>query len=267
MTPEDMAATAAASVKEYIAARCRALEETFTALVKDTQADLDARIAAIPAGRDGRDVTPQDVQPMIDDAVARAVSALPAPRDGRDVTPQDVQPMIDDAVARAISALPAPVPGQAGRDGADGRDALALEIMPSIDFEKSYPRGTYALHRGGLWRSFQKTDAAHGWECVVNGIAEMNVGIEEDRTLVVRTVLADGVENIHKTILPVVIDRGVWRDGTYMPGDGVTCGGNYFIAQKQTDQRPGGNEDWRLAVRKGRDLSKPVPVKLAQGEA
>ena len=52
----------------------------------------------------------------------------------------------------------------------------------------------------------------------------------------------------------VVLDAGVWRDGqTYVPGDGVTMGGNFFIAQTTTNGKPGKSEDWRLAVRRGTD--------------
>jgi hypothetical protein len=52
-----------------------------------------------------------------------------------------------------------------------------------------------------------------------------------------------------------VIDRGVFKDGTeYDKGDGVTWGGSFWIAQRDTQSKPdAGNGDWRLAVKKGRD--------------
>lgn len=59
--------------------------------------------------------------------------------------------------------------------------------------------------------------------------------------------------------LPVVLDCGVFREGeTYRAGDGVTWGGSFWIAQAETATKPGeGTEDWRLAVKRGRDGKVP----------
>lgn len=71
--------------------------------------------------------------------------------------------------------------------------------------------------------------------------------------------------------LPVVLDRGVYKDGTeYEAGDGVTSGGSFWIAQGATKDRPGTSDAWRLSVKKGRDgkdgelkaAPVPQPVKL-----
>jgi hypothetical protein len=54
--------------------------------------------------------------------------------------------------------------------------------------------------------------------------------------------------------IPTVIDRGVWREGkTYLPGDGVTWAGSFWICQEETSEKPDGGKGWRLAVKKGRD--------------
>src|SRR5690554_5094134 len=61
-------------------------------------------------------------------------------------------------------------------------------------------------------------------------------------------------EKSHQIKLESVIDCGVWDAGkAYDKGDGVTSGGNYWIAQKDTKDAPGTSKDWRMAVRKGRD--------------
>ena len=62
-------------------------------------------------------------------------------------------------------------------------------------------------------------------------------------------------EAVHEIKTAVVIDAGIWREGTaYARGDGVTFGGNFFIAQVDTTSaKPGASEDWRLAVRRGAD--------------
>jgi hypothetical protein len=52
----------------------------------------------------------------------------------------------------------------------------------------------------------------------------------------------------------VVLDRGVFRPGMRAEkGDGVTFGGQYFIAQRDTEAKPGESPDWRLSVKRGRD--------------
>lgn len=56
-----------------------------------------------------------------------------------------------------------------------------------------------------------------------------------------------------KFSLPIVIDRGMWREGKFERGDGVTWGGSFFIAQRDTSAKPETSPDWRLAVKRGRD--------------
>jgi hypothetical protein len=60
--------------------------------------------------------------------------------------------------------------------------------------------------------------------------------------------------------LPVVIDKGVFKDGSeYEPGDGVTWAGSFWIAQEKTAEKPDSGRGWRLAVKRGRD-GKRAPV-------
>lgn len=56
-------------------------------------------------------------------------------------------------------------------------------------------------------------------------------------------------------VLPMVIDRGVWREGQrYERGDGASWNGSFWIAQKDDPAKPGvSNSGWRLAVKSGRD--------------
>lgn len=54
----------------------------------------------------------------------------------------------------------------------------------------------------------------------------------------------------------LILDAGLWKDDAiYVPGDGVTLGGQFFIAQIETTAKPlkNGSDDWRLAVQRGRD--------------
>jgi collagen type III alpha len=51
----------------------------------------------------------------------------------------------------------------------------------------------------------------------------------------------------------IVLDRGVWREGGFKKGDGVSFGGSFFIAQEDTADKPETSKAWRLAVKRGRD--------------
>lgn len=224
---------------------------------KEVAALVAKAVAAIPRPQDGRSITADDVAPLVAAEVAKAVAELPRPKDGESVPADEVQRMVDEAVTKALSAVVAP------KDGEPGRDALQLELQPAIDLEKTYPRGTYARHAGGLWRAFEATKGLHGWECVVDGISHLQ--IEQDGrefTLVAKTSSGDEVRKSVK--VAALVDRGVFKAGTeYEAGDGVTWGGSFFIAQKDAPRgHPGepGCDGWRLAVKRGRDGTKGISV-------
>lgn len=153
--------------------------------------------------------------------------------------------------------------GRDGRQGEPGRDAVQIDVLPAIDATRRYQRGMYASHAGGLVRSFRATDPigagqnldACGWHVVVNGIGEIEIEQIDERSFAVRTQTTAGDRISKQFSLPVVLDRGVFREGeTYERGDGVTFGGSFWIAQKDASTgKPGTSADWRLAVKKGRD--------------
>jgi len=153
--------------------------------------------------------------------------------------------------------------GMDGRDGVEGqpgKDALQIEVISMIDPERKYQRGTWASHKGGLFRSFRVTDplgddfSKAGWECIVNGVASLDAVLGDDlRTLSLDIRTSDGKAVSKSVNIPAVVDRGVFRESeSYAKGDAVTWGGNYCIAQKDAPQgKPGESEDWRIAVKKG----------------
>ena len=119
---------------------------------------------------------------------------------------------------------------------------------------KSYDRGVYALKDGGLWRAHSSTQGERGWECVVNGIKSLDVEQIDDRTVRVTAALSNGGSDVKEFKFPTLIDKGPHKTGErYEKGDGVTYGGSYWIAQKETKSKPGTDADWRMAVKKGRD--------------
>lgn len=145
--------------------------------------------------------------------------------------------------------------GRDGKDGLDGKDALDVTVLPAIDEAKSYPRGTWAAHRGGLWVARKATEALDGWECVVVGVASMSAEFKSDRELECVIELSDGTRRTTGKSFPVMLDRGVYKQGMKaQAGDCVSFGGSLWVAQRDTDAKPGTDDSgWRLAVKKGRD--------------
>lgn len=149
--------------------------------------------------------------------------------DGASVTVEDIKAVVDaraaeweldferraqDVLQRAIDRMTPPKDGRDGKDGIDGKD------------------GQDAL-----------------------GFDDMSVDQDEDGRVTLRFVRGDVVREFPLRF-PVFVDRGTYRDGdSYERGNGVSWGGSFWIAQKAGKLgKPGaGNEDWRLAVKRGRD--------------
>jgi hypothetical protein len=126
-----------------------------------------------------------------------------------------------DALEQRIASAPPP------RDGRDG--------LPGIQGEKG------KAGRDGI-------DGKDGL-----GFEDLVVDYDGERRFALQFLRGAEVKEFAFT-LPLVLDRGVWREGHYEKGDAVTWGGSTWIAQRATDAKPdSGNGDFRLAVKKGRD--------------
>lgn len=199
------------------------------------------------------------VQAMIDEAVAKAMACVEKPADGQPGAPgkdgdsvpvEDVQRMIDAAVAQAMVSVKMPA------DGQPGRDALDIEVLPDIDAAKSYQRGVFATHNGGIWRSYEKTHGMRGWECIARGFPDIRLEMRGERTLAVISIDSVGKEEIKTFSIPVMIYREVWKEGnTYQQGDTVSFGGSLWHcdASDVTDKPGVPGSRWTLCAKKGRD--------------
>ncbi|HBT4716494.1 TPA: phage gp6-like head-tail connector protein, partial [Klebsiella quasipneumoniae subsp. quasipneumoniae] len=208
----------------------------------DIGAMVSEAVAALPLPQDGKSVTPEDVRPLLQELVTAAVGEIPVPRDGKDYDPAVLKQAVDDAVADAVAALP---PAQ------DGRDALHLEIQPFIDEGKSYTRGSYATHNGGLWRAYEKTHGMRGWECIVDGVSDVDISMNGQRNFIVTVNRASGTSEKKSFDIPTMVYRGVFKSGDeYLPGDTVTWGGSLWHCDEQTQDKPGetGSKGWTLAA-------------------
>lgn len=218
-------------------------------------ADLIVIPDPIP-GEPGKDADPELIKQLVSEAVAAI--EIPAPKngepgkDGASVPLEDVQRMVDEAVAKAVAAISIPEP----RNGEDGRDAIHLEILPAIDEQKSYARGTYAQHANGLWRAFERTSGLKGWECIVVGVQSMEIDRDGVREFSVKSVLSDGTACVKSFVLPVMLYKGIYKAGAeHVPGDTVTWGGSLWHCDEKTADKPGevGSCGWSLCAKRGRD--------------
>lgn len=184
---------------------------------------------------------PKPIEPDLE-AIAKLV-VLPEVKDGKDAEPVDLQ-----ALARAAAELiPVPEPEH-------GRDAIDLEILPAIDESKQYPRGTYAAHNGGLWKSYERTHGMRGWECIVDGIASASVSQDAVREFSVTLVKSSGTEVVQKFAMPIQVYQGVHQEGkAYDQHDNVTWGGSQWTSTKaENTDKPGTSDAWTLVVKAGR---------------
>lgn len=97
------------------------------------------------------------------------------------------------------------------------------------------------------------------------GFDELDVVHDGARGFTFRFTRGDQVKEFPFS-LPVVLDKGVYKAGDeYEPGDGVTYGGSFWIAQEKTQEKPDSGKGWRLAVKRGRDgKSAPIAASAAK---
>lgn len=222
-----------------------ALERTLRELI-------DAKFTALDAA----------IQKRVEDAAAAIEVVVPTPKDGI-----DGKDGLPGAAGRDGQDGQDGQDGRDGKDGRDGRDALDLVLLNGIAADRSYSRGTWVQHRGGVFVADRDTDllgeaALHepdalrmsGWRCVVRGVVALDFAYDGERAFTVRAALTDSKQE-QQFKLPVVLDRGVWDEQrAYDCGDAVTCEGAMWIAQAPSSKaRPGTADAWRLAVKRGRD--------------
>lgn len=131
---------------------------------------------------------------------------------------------------------------------ADERSIFEVELPAGPAGEKGDPGP-----QGDAGPQGNEGDAGQQGERGADGLGfeEMDEYLDEDgRTLVRRYARGDEVKEFrHK--LGIVLDKGVWREGMNRErGDMVSCGGNLWIAQRDTTDRPGTSDAWRMAIKR-----------------
>lgn len=153
--------------------------------------------------------------------------------------------------------------GAPGEKGADGTSYTQEQFEAAVEKRAKELTNTWIVNFGmALEREFRdKADAAIAAmpkpKDGADGISFDDVTFDDERTL----SFTNG-EKSFKVKLGHVLDRGVYDEiRQYEKGDGVTCGGSFWIAREDTKGlTPGANNNsWRLAVKKGRDAPRRDP--------
>lgn len=215
-----------------------------------------AAVAALPPAKDGESVDTETVRGMIVEAVAREMALLPPPKDGENASVEDIRPVIRQEVEREIAGIPLPKDG-VGLAGAliDRTGALIITLSDGSTRELGPVVGQdadmAALQRL-IVESVERIPAPKNGQDGF-GFDDLSVEPLGERGFVLKFVQGERTKEFSFDF-PVVLDRGVFKaDGTYERGDAVTWGGSLWIAQRSTSSKPGDGDDWRLAVKRGRD--------------
>lgn len=247
-------------VTEYIneaVAKIPVPQDGKSVTIEEVRPLVDAAVAALPKPADGKSVTLEEMRPL----VAAAVAEIPKPQDGKSVELGDVRLMIAEEVAKIppasngkdgksvtiddvrpiieelVAALPVAKdgasgePGQKGDAGRDGRDASDIPMLKGFIAEEV---------KSSIETTFKTISLSSE-----DGGRTLTFGVD---------INGEPVRHEIKTAL--VLDRGVWRAGNFAKGDGVTWGGSFLVAQRDTSAKPETSEakdDWRVAVKRGRD--------------
>lgn len=250
---------------------------------------VEAAVAELPPaepGESGKSVTVEELLPVVEEVVQRAVAAievpgpdmdfvglaigekvaaamaqLPVPQDGKSITVEDVAPMIAAEVAKAVAEIPVPKDG-VGLAGAlidregqlvvtmtDGSSkALGVVVGKDVDID-----AVGEMVRAEVAKIPHPKDGVDGL-----GFDDLDV-VDVDGDCVLRFSRGDLVKDF---VLPVTTYRGVWTEKSYRKGSGVTWAGSYWIAERDTKGKPDTQDSgWRLAVKKGRNGTDGAPGK------
>lgn len=168
--------------------------------------------------------------------------------------------------------------GLDGKDGADGRDGKdGADVTFAV---KDADGHLHLMLSNGETKDVGRVVGHDGQKGIngkdgSDGLAFEDMEVEQDgRELVFRW--ARGEKSVEKRMtFAVPLDQGIFSaEKEYAPGDGVTYGGSFWIAQASTKEKPGTGGAWRLAVKKGRDgkdgvlkEAKPqAPIKTGGGK-
>ena len=213
------------------------------------------------------------------DAFGARLEAIPAPQKGdpgepgRDVDMDAVSELISIEVKEQVSKIPPAKDGAHGKDGQSVHpDTVTLMVREAAE------KVAAALPK--------PKDGRDGFN-----LEDIQIEMGADgRTLSLKFVRGEDVVQ-HDIHIPAMLYRGVWREGSYEPGDVVTWGGSAWHCNEKTTEKPGGSPPdktggtggsgsgsggnggvggaapWRLMVKEGRPGKDASGARAPRGDA
>jgi hypothetical protein len=252
-------------------------------------AEFEEKIAAIPAGkggRDGRDFDEDFWKGYFQEYIDVHLNSIPPPKDGKDgrdgidgqagapgkdgakglsVDLDSLYAVVKDCVSSAVSELPvppAPVSAVGGYIDRDGDFYLSLSNGQHQKMGRVVGRDGKDLDIGAaltkvsqIAKEYLATfpppkDGKDGKDGR-DGFGFDDLLLEHDGTDFY--LVFKRQDEVKRFLLPVTRHIGVWREGEYRIGSQVTYDGSQFIAVVDTSAKPANSPDWQMCVRKGRD--------------
>ena len=204
-------------------------------------------------GVDGKSISLDEVRAMLADMVQKAVAQIPPPKDGKDGVDADPE-FIRAEVQRAVDLIPKPRDGRdgmKGERGEPGRDGIGERGNDGRDGRDADPE----LVRQEVEIAIAKMPKPERGEPGRDGMSleDFDLEAKDGGRILAMTLRSGDREIVREVRTAVVIYRGTYKSGaSSQAGDAVTYGGSTWIAKRDTDQAPGG-DDWQLSVKRGRD--------------
>lgn len=242
-------------------------------------AEVERAVTALPVLEPGKTPTTDDLLALIRPELAKAVAELPPP-EKRDAGPaptvEQIRAVLEPELERAVAALPPAEPGKPG--DAPTTEELRALILPEVQKavaalpppergETGIGLAGAVIDRSGSLVVTMSDGRVHDLGIVVGkdggdglpglGFDDLEITYDGRRTFGFRLARGERVKE-YPFKVPLMLDAGVFRDGeTYEQGDCVSLGGSMWLAQKDTTEKPGTGDGWRMGIKRGRNGLSP----------
>jgi integrin beta 3 len=158
--------------------------------------------------------------------------------------------------------------GLNGSDGADGQSISIEEVEKSVSkfvdsWALDFERRAHGILERAVDRLPKPADGKDGRDGF--GFDDMQMEFDGERGFSLKFMRGDQVRSFDFS-LPVPVYRGVYKEGeSYSKCDTATWGGSVWIAQKDTNEKPGRSDDWQLMVKQGNEGKSAFAIAQERG--
>lgn len=177
-------------------------------------------------------------------ALKATVEAIPAAV-GPTLALPDIPGMVSEAVAKSVSEIPV------AKDGANGAGMAGAIIDRDGNLILTMTNGETKNLGSVVGKDGEPGKAGRdGFN-----LEDFDASVMDDGRTVLLSFTAKEMDYKIELGFPVMLYRGVWREGDYERGDTVTLGGSLWHCNAvKTAEKPGeASKDWTLCAKKGRD--------------